>query len=447
MSISTQVGYNLFNRHEKKKGAPSKPVKDLIRITPSELILEEERRKHLLLKIEASSTLDQDQFNKLSRNLVHNLTDYCQLLPETANRHYSQAGGFIDYALNRTEAALSLFKEYLILDASGLASEEQKLWQYALFSAALLQGIGKFYTDLQVVFFDSQGGALKTRDALSENLYTPAARVSSSDPVNNPAFYYAYSFSTASSDKFRQRLNSIIARFIMPASGFDWIASNPKVLETWLALLNEDLYRAGTLGFILDRSKTLALQRHYSGLPRIPLDRQLPYGAFQQVLPESNSEMEYRTGIEFIQWLAKALDKGEMILDNLPLLAASGGLILLNTEIFKQFMKNNPHYKSLPAVQNGFLALGLHRLGLGGELVSRYEHTGTHKIQAGILFDPSLALPGEFLIHDYKTGKNNQMSAMKFTAQLHGKELKCLNPDGVWEAHKQTFQVSPGQNV
>ena len=56
------------------------------------------------------SGLEESRYESLCAILIENLVHYCQSLPETTNSYYSQPGGLVDHALNRTEAALSLFR-------------------------------------------------------------------------------------------------------------------------------------------------------------------------------------------------------------------------------------------------------------------------------------------------------------------------------------------------
>lgn len=423
----------LFHQRDKKKGnALSKSnIKDLIKLSSPETVLTEDKRSRLLAKIESACQFEKKHFDNKCLSLIHVFINYCQLLPETANSHYSQPGGFIDYALNRTEAALSLFKGYLVLDHTGQLSEEQKLWQYALFSAAFLQGIGKCYIDLTVKLLNKTGTFLRIWNPIIENI------------ASQDTAYYSYTFNKPTlDDEFRHRLNSLIARFLMPKEGLKWIASNTSVLETWLALLNEDLYKAGTLGIILDRAKALALQQHFNQFhPERPIEPSTNYDKahpFATNIPtESTIDKELQVGLEFIRWLTEALRSGTLIIDKLPILLVPGGL-LLNTEIFKQFIKDNPHYKAWPAVQNGFLALGIHRLGAGGQLVSRYEHAGSHHVQEGIFVSQfGLALPDEVLVHNHQSGKTNWVSAIELTNRIGNSQgLTELTPNGKWEATK-----------
>ena len=231
----------MFTRHDKKgKLSQAKPLKDLTRITPASLLLGEEKREALMGQIRELCALEEVSFDSLCLSLIHNFINHCQNLPESTS-YYSQLGGVLDHALHRTEAALSLFQQFLVLDAEAELSEEQKLWQYALLSAAVLQGAGKLFVDYIVGLYDNNGQFLKTWNPLLENFTTVGS-------------YFSYEFQEEADEEFRRRLNLLIARLLMPASGFAWISSNPKVLAIWLALLNEDTYAAGTLGAILVRA-------------------------------------------------------------------------------------------------------------------------------------------------------------------------------------------------
>jgi integrating conjugative element relaxase (TIGR03760 family) len=227
----------------------AKPLKDLTRMLTVVQFLGEDKRKTLLNKMRDLCGLETSRYESLCTVLVENLVNYCQSLPETSNSYYSQPGGLVDHSLNRTEAALSLFQEFMVQEQPGFYSEEQMLWQYALYSAAILQGIGKLFVDYQINLFDANGQLLKPWNPLLESLI-------------NTGSYYAFDFQKESDIEFRRRLNLLLAKSLMPVSGFTWIASNPQILEVWLALLNEDQRSAGTLGAILIRAEAQAIQRY-----------------------------------------------------------------------------------------------------------------------------------------------------------------------------------------
>lgn len=297
----------MFHRQRKSSiSAQSKSLKDLIRMVTAEQFLSEEKRQVLLQKMRALSGLEASRYESLCSVLIENLVNYCQNLPETANSYYSQPGGMVDHALNRTEAALSLFKEFTVQEQPDLLSEEQKLWQYALYSAAILQGIGKLFDEFRINLFDSNGQLLKQWNPLLESLIQTGS-------------YYDYQFEKEADAEFRRRLNLLLARTLMPVSGFAWIASNPEVLAVWLALLNEDYHSAGTLGAILIRADAIAIQRYFLAfMARSGARRSGRYGravTFTGGVPESITEKEQAIGVEFIQWLIKSLDEGRIMVN------------------------------------------------------------------------------------------------------------------------------------
>lgn len=398
----------LFHRQRKiPLSAQSKSLKDLTRTLTATQFLAEEKRQNLLLKMNELCALEASRYESLCMVLIENLVNYCQSLPETSNSYYSQQGGLVDHALNRTEAALSLFKEFMILDQSELLSEEQKLWQYALFTAAILQGIGKLFVDYRINLFDINGQHLKQWNPLLESLV-------------NTGSYYDYEFQKESDIEFRRRLNLLLARTLMPVSGFNWIASNPQILAVWLALLNEDQRSAGTLGAILIRADAIAIQRYITEfMVRSGVSRGGRYGragTFSGGVPETIAEKEQAMGVEFIQWMMKSLDEGKIMINKAPLFMVPGGMLMCQ-EMFQLFVREHPEYKNWQAVQNGFLSLGLHSRGTGGNAIGRFEQANTQQMHTGVVFSEyAVALPESVEVHQLTTGKIETMSA---TSLIH----------------------------
>ena len=433
----------MFHRHGKKvKPTFTKPLKDLCTIVTPVQLLADNKRQDLLLKIKESCALEESRFDSLGQTLINNLVNHCQNLPETANSYYAAAGGLIDHALNRTEAALHLFREYIIQEGSEELSEEQKLWLYALMTAAILQGIGKLQLDYQVDLYDVNGQQLKQWNPLLESL----AAVGS---------YYQYTFEGEHEDGLRRRLNLLLARMLMPASGFAWIASNPQVLAVWLALLNEDWQSAGTLGAILIRADAIAIQRYFSEFMIKGRGRVNRISTFVDTAPESLIDKERLTGIEFIKWLTNALEKGQIMINKAPLFMVPGGL-LMSVEMYALFMREHPEYKNWQAVQKGILALGMHQVGPEGSVTSRFEQTGTQQMHSGVvLADYAVALPNEMQVHNLNTGKVTSITATELIHQSHtnssftqqhsgvpANPLAHLAANGQWQqVESTTFQL------
>ncbi|CAM2741857.1 conjugal transfer nickase/helicase domain-containing protein [Legionella worsleiensis] len=440
----------MFHRQRKSTlSAQAKPVKDLMRHVTAAQFLLDNKRQNLIHRIRELSGLEASRYESLCNVLLENMVDYCQSLPETANSYYSQPGGVMDYALNRTEAALSLFKEFIVLDKSGILSEEQLLWQYALYSAAVLQGIGKLCLDYRIHVYDANGQQLKQWNPLLERLIDTGT-------------YYDYEFQKEADQDFRRRLNLLLARTLMPVSGFNWIASQPQVLAVWLALLNEDPRSAGTLGAILIRADALAIQRYINEfMVKAGVGRGGRYGLagpFAGGVPASLAEKEMAMGIEFIQWLTNALAEGRIMINKAPLYMVPGGM-LMTQEMFQFFVREHPEYKNWQAVQNGFLSLGLHRHAVAGSVTGRFEQAHTQRMETGVVFSEfAVALPSTVQVYQFNTGKIEPMSAIDlihkapFTSQFtqqHNTQtvtpLHKLSASGLWQAiDSEAPHLGPG---
>ncbi len=401
----------MFHQKDKREKSlsvkPVKIIKDLTAMAAPLEILEGGRRQTLIQQMTTLVDLPAQRFDDLCLNLIYQLINYCQFLPETANSYYALPGGILDYALNRAQAAMQLLHEYLIPNEIGELSDIQRLWLYAMFSASLLKDIGKLQIDYQVQVFDPFGLPLKQWNPLIESLISAGS-------------YYQFEFLSDHEDKMplRRRINLLLARLLMPNEGFAWIASNPDVLATWLALLSDDWQSAGTLGAILIRADAIAIQRYFNdhmlhhvagkrgnGGPRI--------GTFVDTKSTTPVAKEQLIGIQFIKWLTLALDSGQIMINKAPLLMVPGGL-LMHPDIFKLFVRAHPEYKNWQAVQSGFLSLGLHRLNAKGETLSRFEQSNNHQMHDGLLFNKyGIVLPKSVKALHLATGKESTMSAIE----------------------------------
>ncbi|MDP3559801.1 MAG: TraI domain-containing protein, partial [Legionellaceae bacterium] len=151
----------VFHKESKKTSVQAKSIDKLTAIVPAEVLLQAPKRAELLGRTRQKCGLPTPRWESLVQPAIHNLSQSCQHLPFPIYRYYSKKDGWLDYALFRAEAALSLFKEYAIDSEEEPLTDEQQLWEYALFTAALLQGLGRFYSEFQVEVYDAQGHFLK----------------------------------------------------------------------------------------------------------------------------------------------------------------------------------------------------------------------------------------------------------------------------------------------
>ena len=237
----------------------------------------------------------------------------------------------------------------------------------------------------------------------------------------------------------------------MPASGFAWIISNPQVLATWLALLSEDARGAGTLGAILIRADAIAIQRYLNEIMAKGIGqrsgRPNRMNTFVDNVPESVADKERMLGIEFLKWLTEQLKSGDIKINEGSLLMVPGAL-LLTVETFKKFVANHPEFAAWQAVQNAFLSLGLHRVGMDGAVLSRFEQVHTQQMHKGIvLADFAVILPAKVQLHHVHTGVVSTVSATElvhlalnnhdFNPQknhTHLSSLNSLSVSGEWQA-------------
>lgn len=432
---------------------PSKPIKlskAFSAVVPSTEMLASEKRRVLIKDIKGFMALEAIRFDALGMKLIHQLTDSCQHLPETANSYYALPGGILDYALNRAEAALQLFREFVVeQDGAGL-SEIQKLWLYALFSASLLKDIGKLQVDYLIKVFDAFGEPLKTWNPLIESLVAAGS-------------YYQFEFLPDNDEKtvLRQRINLLMARLLMPEDGFAWIASHPEVLGVWLALLSDDWQGAGTLGAILIRADAVAIQRYFNENMIHHVGRgggrAARISTFIDTKPDANLAKEQMLGAEFIKWLMTMLDSCQIMLNKAPLFMVPGGL-LIHPDAFKLFVRAHPEYKNWQAIQNGFLSLNLHHVNADGDPMSRFEQSKTQQMHEGILFkNYAIILPQMVKMYNMTTGKATRISATEvvYLAQYqhlfvkHGKipmpsALQCLTASGQWQNIANGLMQKPG---
>lgn len=442
----------MFNRPKPKKvKSKSQPLTALTAIHNGVSLLGHNKRQTLVDDIKKHMNWPADEFDQLAQHLLDHFINYCQQLPESQINFYGHTGGMLDYALNRCEAAMAIFRGYLIPDEQGGYSEIQRLWQYALYSAALLKGIGKLWVDFTVKIYDDQGYFLSDWNPLYESLASKGS-------------HYQYHFVKNLDEDFRRRLNLLIARQIMPVAGFKWIASNAEVLSAWLALIHEDPHRAGTLGVILINSDAIAIKRYLhrlgvtgatAGTGGRTLNR---LAAFSHKSKQTLTKVEQEVGVAFIEWMVNAIESGKLMVNKSPLMMVPGGLIM-HSDMFKYFIRENPQFKNWQAVEMGLLSLGIHQTGANGKTHQRFElNNGQSIIDGVVIKDYAVMLPEKVSVMNPQTGETyrltsteliNQAQNLAYYEKMGGaptvSQLQALNSTGDWQqASPEAVALNPG---
>lgn len=398
----------MFHRPPPKKPKPriANRQRDLMAVITADELLTDAKRHSLAQKIHEFSGQDESSFDVLYTELIQTIAGYYQLLPESAYLYYASAGGLLDHALNRTEAAVSLFHQNFLPEEQQTPSDEQKRWIYALFSASLLRGIGKLQTDYKVNLFDNHRRLL--------NGWNPLL-----SPLSLNSCYYDYVFQQHHDEPLKRRLTTIMAHQLMPKQGFEWIAKHPRVLATWLSLLHEDHDDFDQLHRILERADAIAMQRALTTIDPmqngLEKNNRATIGTFMDATPASMLEQERLIGAAFIQWLMEALKNGRFIMNQSPLLITSKGL-LAESSVFQAFLRENStykaDYKTEQALQKGLLRWGLHQPEQLGE-AAKAMHT-TIRSKGMLLNQYGMVLPDSFNVYHAKTNQTIRTTALEW---------------------------------
>lgn len=432
----------MFYREEKKQPAQKKPriLKNLDAIEAYDVLVKDKKRQDAILQIKQNLAYNASHYQKLVAPLIAGVALYYQMLPETS-LYFSHRGGLLDRALYRAEAALNLMQQLMTRDESGLPSENQRIWLYALFSASLLQGIGKLYTEYQINIHNSIGKPVKHWEPLVEDMPSVGE-------------YYSYQFVREDGDTetLRKQVSVLLAQQLMPKEGFALLTAHPLILKAWLALLEEDRDGAGSLAAILDRADAVILQRYlkeyldeHGHLIEHATGR---VGSFLDTMPENTVERERAIGAEFLVWVHDALESGKLILNQEPIRAemtASG--VVLSAETYDMFMQEHLKLKSKYIIQRAVNAWAKH-------ILDHAADSGEKKALSKIHLNNAL-LPETVKVYDKKS---DHIITVRSLDLIHDMEAYSrdyartpivhhhLDSSGAWTA-KDEAPVQQFQNI
>ena len=383
----------MFYREERKSTIAKKPIgfKNLDPIESFEVLLKDKKRQEALYQIKHHLAYQAGYYQKLASPVVAAAAMYYQHIPETS-LYFSQRGGLLDHALYRTEAALALMRQLMVQDEeTGVPTEEQKTWLYALFSASLLQGIGKLYTEYQINLHNSVGTLVKAWEPVLEDMASVGD-------------YYRYQFVREDSDgeSLRRNVTILMAQQLMPKAGFALLSAHPHIFRAWLSLLEEDREGAGSLAAILDRAEAIARQKFLTEFLEendyILEQGNSRIGTFLDNVPENTVERERVIGAKFLTWIHDALESGKFILNQEPFRAEifpTG--VQLSAETFDIFLQEHLKIKNKHIIHRAVNAWNAH---------SQLDNSaaGIEKQTAHKFHLDNANLPEAVKVYDHKTG-------------------------------------------
>ncbi|MBK9132461.1 MAG: helicase/relaxase domain-containing protein [Gammaproteobacteria bacterium] len=181
---------------------------------------------------------------------------FVQQLPASEAHHHAGPGGMLTHGLEVVCEALKLRRGRLL--PSGAAAEEmvarQDRWTYATATAALLHDLGKPVTDLRVRLYNENDRGLGWWDPWG-------------GPMTGDAAWYRVEFVRDRRYRFHERVPPLLVHFIFPRQGLSWLASDPEVLQAWLATISGDAEQAGIIGEMVHQADGLSVVSDLAGTP------------------------------------------------------------------------------------------------------------------------------------------------------------------------------------
>ncbi len=392
---------------------------DLLAIKKPENLLATPTLQSLLCKLKILINAPENIYSALYEQCLFNYVDFIQSLPSYKNKTYSHAGGLLALAIERTYAAMVHYrKQHLIKDIKPESMPAKlALYTYALFTVGLFYNIGYIATNFWISVCDSKGHDSQQWNPLKENM-------------NKLGTHFRYSYLSTNYDALAGRYSLLFAKHLIPIDGLIWIASDIEVMDYWAAALEGDERGGGLFAKqTMFADELLELQDesalHILDIPlheeyyQIGKDEKQDQEKQTLVMEKDKTRHFYQTGVsitdrdmtggytyelgeKFIAWLRNGIEGATIKVNRKDSLAhvVQGGLLLLNPEIFKAFLKSNPHIKgSWQQVASDFEKLNINI----GSVSRLQQYTATQaaerkfsfsqdaqrQTQSGIVVDPT----------------------------------------------------------
>ena len=248
---------------------PVKPAKGYRRYPAStaERLLAQGDRPALRRRIDRLLSVPRPQLETLFHAAILGYARFVQQLPASEAHHHAGAGGMLDHGLEVVANALALRRGHLLPEGAEpeRLARGQDLWTYAVFTAALLHDIGKPAVDQRVLMLGASHRPL--------GIWDPWQGL-----MGHRALWYRVEFVRDRARGLHERVAPLLARFIVPAAGLSWLASDREVLAAWVATISGDRDNTGALGEIIRRADGESVARNLGAgdSVRLPTARARP---------------------------------------------------------------------------------------------------------------------------------------------------------------------------
>ncbi len=299
------------------------------------------RHQKLIETAYQASGLPSEYIVSLYDVLINNFAEFVQVLPTEVNGALS---GLLSLSMIRATVVLQKF-------VAEQGRNIDPLMNYALYSAALLMDVQKAITNHRIMITDEEGAVIDEWRPFEASLAEAGAG------------YYKLFPSNGIYKRLSDSIRPLLARQLMPESGFLWIANDPHVFADWLDALNGDTIRGSRLTHFLSLFKLEDLLAMLAEFPQIPVD-----------MLESTANQH---GEAFHQWLKNGIENGDLKVNtaDASIHVVTEG-VLLEKQLFKQFtdVYNAPVNMTVVYAQFGNL-LGITKKG-GLDFISDQYFSG-----------------------------------------------------------------------
>ncbi len=274
----------------------------ILPVLSAEELIGSKRYRFILEEIAKVSLLPTDYFTALYKTLIDDFAEFVQLIPR---QDQGMLGGLLNEALVRASVAMQRYTK-----EAGQPSLDA-LHCYALFSACLFIDISKAVTNQRVVLTNTDGE------------YVTQWRSFVGSMCGVADGYKLYSTSSAY-HRLDAALTPLLARQIMPESGFLWLASHWRVFADWLEALQGGGAKGGRLALLIVRILQEDLYEYLANI----------------ILPEIEpiEPVEEDFADDFYEWLVDAIEEGAIDFndkDSLVHVVEEG--VFVDKQLFKQY--------------------------------------------------------------------------------------------------------------
>lgn len=340
-----------FKKSNKTKNRKTPP--DLYPVKTADDLLNTENNLVLIETIK-SLIKPSDRFNYYLF-IIKKFAEFVQDIPLTQYGFFNQEINFLERGLERGTRTLTLCLKYFFPEEINFSniSDKNALWVYAAFTAALFLDIGKLFVKYSITLYHEEAYPLRIWELYKSSML-------------GQGYYYKIDYIKENFDNLEKSTTHILARQILDsvtninseAKGFNWIASDLRVLETWLNLLSGEEDRIPMTSFM-------------SMVPRAEIDM------IENARIKAQIATTDPSGEAFLQWLRKELADGKILINQKDAkIRISDGKIFISAALFQEFADVNPNYKHPEVIEKQFIDVAkLYQISIS-ELDQRYRAFG-----------------------------------------------------------------------